>query len=267
MEREEHANGGNCLVSWQRVQRPIQFGRLGIHDLTLMGWALRIRWLWLQKTNPTRPWAGLHVQVHQNARAFFAMAMVTSVGDGSSTKFWSDRWIQGKTIAELAPNLVALVPQQEIKKRTVEEGLDNRRWVSDIRGVLSASVLDEYLQLWELLEDVHLQQDAQDQHIWKLSRSGAYSSKSAYNAFFVGTIRFAPWKRIWKSWALWCCKFFIWLAALNRCWTADRLAKRGLPHPASCTLCDQAPEIINHLLVSCVVAQEIWFSVLQKVGL
>jgi hypothetical protein len=24
-----------------------------------------------------------------------------------------------------------------------------------------------------------------------------------------------------------CCKFFIWLAIKNRCWTADQLAKRG----------------------------------------
>jgi len=45
---------------------------------------------------------------------------------------------------------------------------------------------------------------------------------------------FAPWKRIWKSWAPQHCKFFIWLAINNRCWTGDRLAKRGLPHPAAC---------------------------------
>ena len=25
--------------------------------------------------------------------------------------------------------------------------------------------------------------------------------------------------------------FFLWLVAHDRCWTADRLARRGLPHP------------------------------------
>jgi hypothetical protein len=45
--------------------------------------------------------------------------------------------------------------------------------------------------------------------------------------------------------------FFIWLVAQNRCWTADRLAKRGLNHPNKCPLCDQNAESINHLLVSC----------------
>ena len=33
-----------------------------------------------------------------------------------------------------------------------------------------------------------------------------------------------------------CCKFFIWLAIKIHCWTADRLAKRVLPHPPACPL-------------------------------
>jgi hypothetical protein len=35
-----------------------------------------------------------------------------------------------------------------------------------------------------------------DQHVWKLSNSGIYTSKSAYEAIFVGTVRFAPTRRI-----------------------------------------------------------------------
>ncbi|WVZ91117.1 hypothetical protein U9M48_037330 [Paspalum notatum var. saurae] len=45
----QNANGGNCLVSWEKVQRPLHYGGLGILNLETMGWALRIRWLWLQK--------------------------------------------------------------------------------------------------------------------------------------------------------------------------------------------------------------------------
>lgn len=51
--------------------------------------------------------------------------------------------------------------------------------------------------------------------------------------FFVGTIRFALWKRIWKSWVPLRCKFFLWLALLNHCCTADRLPKWGLLHRTS----------------------------------
>lgn len=45
----EQANGGSCLVAWEKVQRPLEFGGLGIHNLELLGWSLRIRWLWAQK--------------------------------------------------------------------------------------------------------------------------------------------------------------------------------------------------------------------------
>ena len=63
------------------------------------------------------------------------------------------------------------------------------------------------------------------------------------------------------------CKFFIWLVFHNRVWTADRLAKRNLPHPESWPLCDQEDETINHLLVGCVFARQVWSLVLHQFGL
>ncbi|GJN36468.1 hypothetical protein PR202_gb25373 [Eleusine coracana subsp. coracana] len=63
------------------------------------------------------------------------------------------------------------------------------------------------------------------------------------------------------------CRFFLWLVAHDRCWTADRLAHRGLEHPEKCPLCDQEDETIDHILVSCVFARQFWFSLLRQVGL
>jgi hypothetical protein len=90
-------------------------------------------------------------------------------------------------------------------------------------------------------------------------------AKSAYAAFFQGTIAFHPWERIWKSWAPGKCHFFIWLLEIEL--EADRLARRGLQHSTTCPHCDQDEENINHLLLSCVFAREFWFSLLQRVGL
>ena len=112
-----------------------------------------------------------------------------------------------------------------------------------------------------------LQPDVEDSHIWKFSASGQYSAKPAYDAMFIGAIQFQPWERIWKSWAPGKCKFFMWLVAHNRCWTADRLAKNGLAHPEKCPLCDQEEETINHLLLSCVFARQTWFEILLGLGL
>ena len=55
----EQVNGGACLVAWEKVQRPLDLGGLGILNLELMSWALQIRWLWLKKTDPNRSWVGL----------------------------------------------------------------------------------------------------------------------------------------------------------------------------------------------------------------
>ena len=70
--------------------------------------------------------------------------------------------------------------------------------------------------------------------------------------------------KFWKSWAPLKCKFFLWLAINNWCWTANRLAKRRQPHQPACPFCDQAEETIQHILISCVFTQQVWTLVFQK---
>lgn len=61
-------------------------------------------------------------------------------------------------------------------------------------------------------------------------------------------------------------KVFAWLATWKRCWTADRLAHRELPHLDRCPFCDQEDEDINHILVSCAFTKD-WFHALQLIGM
>lgn len=104
-------------------------------------------------------------------------------------------------------------------------------------------------------------------HLWTPSASRCYSSKSAYERFFVGSVAFKPAKRVWKTWGPPKCKFFIWLASLNRCWTVDWLARRGLEHLELCLLCDQKEETVQHLLVACAFGRQVWFQVLSLINL
>jgi hypothetical protein len=73
----------------------------------------------------------------------------------------------------------------------------------------------EYLHLWTIVLSVQLS-DQLDTISWKWSNSGEFTSKSAYQALFLGRIQFqnAP---VWKMMAPPCCRYFIWLVALNRC--------------------------------------------------
>uniref|UniRef100_A0A0A9AH68 Uncharacterized protein n=1 Tax=Arundo donax TaxID=35708 RepID=A0A0A9AH68_ARUDO len=67
------------------------------------------------------------------------------------TFFWTDRWIHGQCIADLASRLYAAIPKQRVQRRTVQEAVTNRAWVSDIQGALTVGVIVDYLHLWDSL--------------------------------------------------------------------------------------------------------------------
>jgi hypothetical protein len=126
--------------------------------------------------------------------------------------------------------------------------------------------LQQYLKLWDVIGEVTLSQEA-DRIVWRHMASGQLSSKSCYNAFFLGSISFEPWKRLWKTWAPPKCKFFLWLAIRNKCWTVDRLQRRGLQYPVCCPLCDQEQETVQHILCTCSFSRDFWHLILSSIGL
>jgi hypothetical protein len=90
--------------------------------------------------------------------------------------------------------------------------IQNRRWVRDISGGLSVQALEQYLQLWDLVETITLVAEQPDVAIWKKTKDGSFSVNFAYRLFFMAYTRFACAKAIWKSKAAMKCKFFMWLA-------------------------------------------------------
>jgi hypothetical protein len=192
----------------------------------------------------------------------FEAAVVTVVGDGTNMLFWKDRWLIGnRSESEIAPSLVAMVPRRRINKRLVSDALHSD-WINDFQGALTFRVLLEFFELYHVLQDIVLQPGVPDSHLSKFSSSGSYTVKSAYETLSQGAIYFEPADRIRKSCAPNKCHFFIWLVEYNRCWTTDRLARRGLQHSECCPLCDQQQETINHLLVACVFSRQVWFELL-----
>jgi hypothetical protein len=105
------ANGGSCHVNWSRVCRPLEYGGLGVQNLTKSGLALRLRWLWFSRTDVTRAWQGLDLQFSAEEQALFFASTTMSLGDGRTARFWEDRWIDGKSTRELVPHLYACIPK------------------------------------------------------------------------------------------------------------------------------------------------------------
>jgi hypothetical protein len=80
--------------------------------------------------------SGLHTNI---SKCQFTPIRCTQeqIGSGISALFWSDRWLDGEAIPQLAPDLVQAVRGSVRKTRTVAQALQNASWISDISGSLS----------------------------------------------------------------------------------------------------------------------------------
>jgi hypothetical protein len=67
------AKGGHCLVAWPKITRPKELGGLGIADLQVLNWALRVRWLWLKKADDSKPWASFQFSASKVLQDFFSL--------------------------------------------------------------------------------------------------------------------------------------------------------------------------------------------------
>ncbi|KAF8669944.1 hypothetical protein HU200_051126 [Digitaria exilis] len=188
------------------------------------------------------------------------------VGNGKNTLFWTDKWIHGEAIADLAPCLLQAVGPRIRKTRTVHEALQDKRWVRDITGGLTVQVILDYLFIWEKVYRWSLVQDVEDRPIWKWTADNKFTTASAYQAFFLGQHAIPGAKLLAGTKAPGKCKFFLWLVLHDRCWTASRIKRHNLQDDDACALCGQESETITHLLTGCVFSRELWFRLLHHVG-
>ena len=154
-----------------------------------------------------------------------------------------------------------LVPKRKRNKRTVLEALTDLTWVRDIQGALSADFFSEYFALWDHISEVVLQPEVEDTFGGSLVMGITQQNPPMKACFLVRY--FSVLSRGFENFAPGKCRFFMWLVVHERCWMADRLTRRGLPHPSCCPLCDQEEENTNHLLSTCVFAREFWFFLLR----
>jgi len=119
---------GKCKVAWETVCRPTELGGLGVIDLRRAGFALRVRWLWLRRSDQHRTWSLLPddserpvlavfqtattIRLGNGESTLFWTATTIGLGNGESTLFWTDNWIGGSSIRALAPAVFGAVPKR-----------------------------------------------------------------------------------------------------------------------------------------------------------
>ncbi|GJN08813.1 hypothetical protein PR202_ga26770 [Eleusine coracana subsp. coracana] len=63
------------------------------------------------------------MQIDQRAGALFAISVVMEVGDERNTLFWTDKWLLGRSVADIASTLFSFVPRRLAKRRLVVENI------------------------------------------------------------------------------------------------------------------------------------------------
>lgn len=219
-----------------------------------------MRWLWQCRTDDARPWHGLLDKAEKVVEAMFSASIYVDLGDGRKALFWSDQWLQGQSVADLAPCLCNAVGSRVKKKRTVAQALHHDRWIRDIHGAVTVQVIIDYLRIWDSSMLHVVTRFVRCGHRTKSSRQHLltvllYGSTSDRRGQTLQKVR-APAK----------CKFFTRLVLHDRCWTADRRKWYGLQDDDTCVLCNQSSGTIEHLLVACPFSREVWFHTLWWLG-
>jgi hypothetical protein len=153
-------------------------------DLERSGRALRLRWPWIQWTDPQRTWAGSKLPCDAADKALFRASTRISIGDGETASFWHDNWCNRGPIHQWAPDLFKIATR---KNRSVAKELHDNNWIRSIARLSTPVQLSQYLEVWDTVVNMHLTPGQPDSISWSLSTDGAYSASSAYEAQFLGS--------------------------------------------------------------------------------
>jgi hypothetical protein len=173
-------------------------------------------------------------------------------------------WLDGCVVKQPAPQLLQAVSKRTMKTRLVCDALTGEQWIRDINGSLSVSALIEYVNLWAHLQTVQLDMLMPDQLIWKWTSNQQYSAASTYLGFFhtSSAASLAPGSCA----RLGCCQAASYSSGLFSS-AAVGLQQHNLHNNGPCAMCMQADETIQHLVLGCVVAREVWFDLPRRRGL
>ena len=105
-----------------------------------------------------------------------------------------------------------------------------------------------------------------DRVCWKPARSRGFEVRGFYLSFYPLTLLSFPWRMIWHSKVPPRVAFFSWSASLGKILT-DNLHKRHVLVLVWCYMCKNCGESVDHLLLHCPIACELWLLVLFLFGI
>lgn len=143
---------------------------------------------------------------------------------------------------------------------TVAENREGNAWNLQLRRNLQDWEIESFIELLSRLGNFSLNPQVRDSIAWNNSIDKVYSVKSGYTHFITRNliIESWPWKLIWKTKLPPKVICFSWTALHEACLTQDNLRRRKIQMANRCYMCHSSLESVNHLLLHCTVASEIW---------
>ena len=181
------------------------------------------------------------------------------VGDGSRIKFWHDSWCGDHPLRVQFPDLFCLARAPEA---TVADHLcflgSMRHWNIAFCRRVHDWELETAASFMDLLYSCPIHQGNLDSLCWRPSSQKIFQVRSYYSVLLKPSRISFPWRSVWKAKVPSKVTFFSWTATLGRILTIDNLRKRKVLIIDWCCMCKTNGKSVNHLLLHCPIAQDLW---------